>query len=46
VFSFVVSEAADQFRRHDYGLPGEDFTELLPWPRAALLSAAPDASAW
>jgi len=27
-------------------LAGEDFAELLRWQRAALLSAAPDGSAW
>jgi hypothetical protein len=45
VFSFVVSEAAGRFRRHDYAVAGKDCAGLLRWLRAALLSAAPDGSA-
>jgi len=46
VLSFVVSEAAGRLRRHDHPVAGEDFAELFRWLRAALLSAAPDGSAW
>jgi hypothetical protein len=46
VLSFVVSEAAGRFRRHDHAVAGEDFAELLRGLRAVLLSAAPDGSAW
>jgi hypothetical protein len=46
VLSSVVSEAPGRFRRHDHAVVGEDFAGLLRWLRAALLSAAPDGSAW